>query len=228
MLGTYAGMNDQDYWRWAQTTKEIHWSCLTISCSKWNSGKRRKKCRVCDLEIERKDCEKAHKGRWGAGESLMVAFMHCCEILSAYHLISSLMGTGWLVIWAIFWCNCKQPVNALRFDCVRGWHFCPRVTVPQVLHRSTIFRKRSRSFFKEYSLVVWITRDMSVKQDSGLSQNYLPLQRAITSVTFFPHRKGWPNTPKLFYFYQMKWEKRMWLFLIQWRSHLHFKTIIIE
>ena len=31
----------------------------------------------------------------------------------------------------------------------------------------------------------------------------------------------------IFSFYQVKGEKKSWLFLIQWRSHLHYKTIII-
>ena len=100
----------------------------------------------------------------------------------------------------------------------------PRVTEPKVCirpQRSEAHLCCSRSIISE----VWIFRAMlnSHIPVIPMGNQICCLWVGISSI-FSLGKVDWGY---IFSFYQVKWEKKSWLFLIQWRSHLHYKTIII-
>lgn len=105
-----------------------------------------------------------------------------------------------------------------------AWLFSPRVTEPQGLHQALKSEAHlccSRSIISE----VWIFWAMlnSHIPVIPMGNHICCLWVGISSI-FSLEKVDWGY---IFSFYQVKWEKKSCLFLIQWRSHLHYKTIII-
>ena len=120
----------------------------------------------------------------------------------------------------------------ITFPIVWAWLFPPRVIVrPKVCIR--LYRSEADlCCLRRITSEVWITRATPLKKDSGspVKLPLIPMGNHIYCLWVGNSSSfswGKVDLGYIFSFYQIKWEKKSWLFLMKWRSHLHYKTIII-